>query len=160
MHGVGVPVSDSPSRLHGHHSLDRVAEMVTTAASVTNRTSLGMNRMIGTEAGLSVQTEGTMVRLLNQRSADSLPNFSFSCPPFISIDQLDKAPLISEAYIYLLRAQFLDSLFDGPRGILSQLAFHKTICVFNRTHAYTGPSRPYDAPQDRGSPRYELCARC
>ena len=34
---------------------------------------IGINRMIGTEADLSVQTEGTMVRLPNQRSADSLP---------------------------------------------------------------------------------------
>ena len=34
---------------------------------------VGMNRVIGTEVGQSVQTEGTMVRLPNQRSADSLP---------------------------------------------------------------------------------------
>jgi hypothetical protein len=77
---------------------------------------VGMNRMIGTEAGLSVQTEGTMVRLPNQHSADWLPNFSFSCPLFISINRLDKAPLISEAHIYFLRAQFLVSLFDGLEG--------------------------------------------
>ena len=43
---------------------------------------IGINRMIGTEADLSVQTEGTMVRLPNQRSADRLPNVSFSCPHF------------------------------------------------------------------------------
>ena len=74
-----------------------------------------MNRMIGTEAGLSMQTEGTMVRLPNQHTADTLPIFYFSCPLFISIDRLDKAPLISEAHIYH-RAQFPVSLFDGLEG--------------------------------------------
>ena len=134
MYGVGVPVSDSQSRLHGHHSLDRVAEMMATAASVTNRTSLGMNRMIGTEAGLSVQTEGTMVRLLNQRSADSLPNFSFSCPLFISIDRLDKAPLISEVHIYPQSA-ISHLTFRWPRGVYFQHSRPKTICGFNGTSA-------------------------
>jgi hypothetical protein len=53
MHGVGVPASDSQSHLHSHHSLDSVAEMVATAASATVSNVVGM---IGTEAGLSVQT--------------------------------------------------------------------------------------------------------
>jgi hypothetical protein len=49
MHGVGIPVSDSQSRLHGHHSLNSVAEMVTTAASAMVSNS--------TKAGLSVQLQ-------------------------------------------------------------------------------------------------------
>ena len=53
MHGVGVPASDSQSHLHSHHSLDSVAEMMATAASATVSNVVGM---IGTEAGLSVQT--------------------------------------------------------------------------------------------------------
>ena len=53
MHGVGVPASDSQSHLHSPHSLDSVAEMVATAASATMSNVVGM---IGTEAGLSVQT--------------------------------------------------------------------------------------------------------
>jgi hypothetical protein len=53
MHGVGVPASESQSHLHSHHSLDSVAEMVVTAASVTVSNLVGM---VGTEAGLSVQT--------------------------------------------------------------------------------------------------------
>ncbi len=53
MHGVGVPASDSQSHLHSPHSLDSVAEMVATAASATVSNVVGM---IGTEAGLSVQT--------------------------------------------------------------------------------------------------------
>ena len=57
---------------------------------------IGMNRMIGTKAGLSVQTEGTMVRLPNQRSADSLPKFFFPFPVlFLS------APIDSTRHRYL-----------------------------------------------------------
>ena len=100
-----------------------------------------MNQMIGTEAGLSVQTEGTMVRFPNQRSADRLPNVSFSCPLFISIDRLDKAPLISETHIYLLGVQFLFSLFDDLEGhtfntLVAQKSFAGSTdpCV-RRTHS-------------------------
>ena len=35
MHGVGIPVGNSQSRLHSHHSWDSVAEMVAVAASAT-----------------------------------------------------------------------------------------------------------------------------
>jgi hypothetical protein len=59
MHGVGVPVSDSQSHLHSHHSLDSVAEMVATAASATVSNVVGM---IGTEAGLSVETAAMRVQ--------------------------------------------------------------------------------------------------
>jgi hypothetical protein len=59
MHGVGVPASDSQPHLHGHHSLDSVAEMVATAASATVSNVVGM---MGTEAGLSVQTAAMKVQ--------------------------------------------------------------------------------------------------
>jgi protein MON2 len=59
MHGVGVPASDSLTHLHSHHSLDTVAEMVATAASATVSNVVGM---IGTEAGLSVQTAAMKVQ--------------------------------------------------------------------------------------------------
>ena len=59
MHGVGVPASDSQSHLHSPHSLDSVAEMVATAASATVSNVVGM---IGTEAGLSVQTAAMKVQ--------------------------------------------------------------------------------------------------
>jgi hypothetical protein len=76
--------------------------------------------MIGTEAGLSVQTaainESAMVRFSDQRPADRLPTISFHCPLSVSIDQHDKAPLILEAYIYLLGVQSLVSLSDGFAG--------------------------------------------
>ena len=52
MQGVGVPPSDSLSYSHSH-SLDSVAEMVATAASATVSNVVGM---IGTEAGLSLQS--------------------------------------------------------------------------------------------------------
>jgi hypothetical protein len=94
---VGIPVSDSQSHLHSHHSLDSVAEMVATANSATMSNFLGM---IDTEAGLSVQTTGksAMVRLPDQRSADRRLTFSRHCLS-VSIDPLDKvdAPLIPEA---------------------------------------------------------------
>jgi hypothetical protein len=59
MHGVGIPASGSQSHLHGHHSLDSVAEMVATANSATVSNDFGMT---GTEAGLSVQTTGMKVQ--------------------------------------------------------------------------------------------------
>ncbi|KAF8495998.1 hypothetical protein F5888DRAFT_516838 [Russula emetica] len=65
MHGVAVPVSDSQSHLHSHHSLDSVAEMVATAASATVSNVVGM---IGTEAGLSVQTAAMKVQCIDQLS--------------------------------------------------------------------------------------------
>jgi hypothetical protein len=58
MQGVGVPTSDSLSYSHSH-SLDSVAEMVATAASATVSNVVGM---IGTEAGLSVQSAAMKVQ--------------------------------------------------------------------------------------------------
>ena len=59
MHGVGVSAGDSQSHLHSHHSLDSVVEIVVTAASATVSNVIGM---IGTEAGLSVQTAAMKVQ--------------------------------------------------------------------------------------------------
>ncbi len=52
MQGIGVPTSNSLLYSHSH-SLDSIAEMVVTAASVTMSNVMGM---VGTEAGLSVQS--------------------------------------------------------------------------------------------------------
>jgi hypothetical protein len=65
MHGVGVPASDSQSHLHSHHSLDSVAEMVTTAVSATVSNVVGM---IGTEVGLSMQNAAMKVQWCVSRS--------------------------------------------------------------------------------------------
>ena len=77
MHGVGIPVSDSQSHLHSPHSLDSVAEMVATAASATVSNVVGM---IGTEAGLSVQTATMKVQwcVSSRRSAEKPPTLPSS----------------------------------------------------------------------------------
>ena len=53
MHGVGEHANDSRSHLIATNSLNSITEMVSTAASATVSNVVGM---IGTEAGLSVQT--------------------------------------------------------------------------------------------------------
>ena len=58
MQVVGVPASDSLPYSHSH-SLDTVAEMVATAASATVSNVVGM---MGTEAGLSVQSAAMKVQ--------------------------------------------------------------------------------------------------
>jgi hypothetical protein len=68
MQGLGVPSSDSLSYSHSH-SLDSVAEMVATAASATVSNVVGM---IGTEAGLSVQTAAMKVQWCVPSPADFL----------------------------------------------------------------------------------------
>jgi hypothetical protein len=75
MHGVGVSASDSQSHIHSHHSLDSVAEMVATAASATVSNVVGM---IGTEAGLSVETATMKVQWCVSR----IDGLSTSCQPF------------------------------------------------------------------------------
>jgi hypothetical protein len=64
-HEVGVTGSDSQSHLQTHRSLDNIAEMVVTAV-VSN-----VVRMIGTQAGLSVQTAATKVQWCVSRSVFS-----------------------------------------------------------------------------------------
>ena len=77
MHSVGAPASDSQLHLLlSHYSLDSVAEMVVTGASVTASNVVGM---IDTEAGLSVQTATMKAQWYvppNRRSADKLPTLS------------------------------------------------------------------------------------
>ena len=113
-HEVGVPASDSQSYLQSHRSLDNTAEMVVTAM-VSN-----VVRMIGTRAGLSVQTAATKVQWCVSRSMffDKWPTFSHHFLLSISIDQLDKtdAPLIPEAYINILGMQYPVSFFNGLTG--------------------------------------------
>jgi hypothetical protein len=124
MHGVGVPASDSQSHLHSPHSLDSVAEMVATAASATVSNVVGM---IGSEAGLSVQTSTMKV----QWCVFPIEVMPISCQPSlvtvllffnsVNIDQLDKAdaPLIPEAYIYLFGVHASSHFPTVSQGILS-----------------------------------------
>ena len=141
MHGVGVPASDSQSHLHSPHSLDSVAEMVATAASATVSNVVGM---IGTEAGLSVETAAMKVQWcvssINVLPTSSQP-FPLTILIFVSIDQLDKAdaPLIPEAYIYLLGVQCLVSLSDGFAGYIFPL--YNTLAVQKPPAGSTEPVR-------------------
>ena len=82
-----------------------------------------------------------MVRLSNQRSSDSLLTFPLRCLLFVSIDQLDKAdaPLIPEAYIYLLGMQCLVSLSDGLAGYIFPL--YNTLAVQKPPAGSTEPVR-------------------
>ncbi|KAF8500785.1 hypothetical protein F5888DRAFT_1793216 [Russula emetica] len=129
MHGVGVPMSDSQSHLHGHHNLDRVAEMVVTVASATVSNVIGV---ISTDAGLSVQTAAMKVQC---------------------IDQLDKAdaPLIPEAYIYLLGVQCIVSLSDGLAGhtfpFYNTLAVQKPPAGSSEPVRASGPLNPTTLPE-------------
>jgi hypothetical protein len=97
-------------------------------ASATVSNAVGM---IGTEAGLSVQTAAMKLQWCVSPT-NILPT---GCQPFpvtvlsISIDQLDKAdaPLIPEAYIYLLGMRCLVSLSDGLAGYIFPL--YNTLAV-------------------------------
>jgi hypothetical protein len=84
-----------------------------------------------------------MVRLPNRCSADKMPTFSRHCLLSVSIDQLDKAdaPLIPEAYIYLLGVQCLVSLSDGLAGYTFPL--YNTLAVQKPP---TGSTEPVRAP--------------
>ena len=107
-----------------------------------------MNQMIGTEAGLGVQTEGTMVRLPNQFLQTACQTFPFPVLFFfISIDRLDKAPLISEAHIYLLRVQFPVSLFDGLGEYTFTLVFQKPSACSTEPARTLGPVDPMTLPE-------------
>ncbi|KAF8495992.1 hypothetical protein F5888DRAFT_1907591 [Russula emetica] len=137
MHGVGVPASDSQSHLDSHHSLDSVAEMVATAASATVSNVVGM---IGTEAGLSVQTAAmkvqwcvsTIIILPTHRSARHCRQ----------LDDKADAPLIPEAYIYLLGVQCLVSLPDGLAGYT--FPFFNTLAVQKPPAELVHPPGPLD----------------
>jgi hypothetical protein len=103
-----------------------------------------------------------MVRLPNRRSADKLPTFPRYCLLSLSIDQLDKAdaPLIPEAYIYLLGVQCLVSLSDGLAGYAFPLFNTLAVQKPPAERACTGRTRPYYAARNRASPgRATNCAR-
>ena len=122
--------------------------------------TVGMNRMIGTEAGPSVQTKGTMVRLPNNVLQTAWPNFSFSCPLLsASIDSTRHCSSLKHTYISSER-NFSSHFAMAPRGILSTPSRSKTIRGFNGARAYIGPTRSYDTPRGRVSPCYELFAQC
>ena len=112
--------------------------------------------------------ESAMVRLSDQRSADRLSTFSRRCLLSVSIDQLDDfkadAPLIPEAYTYLLAVQCLDSLSDGLAGYTFPL--YNTLAVQKPPTGSTGPARApeptrfYYVTRSRASPGQATnCAR-
>ena len=74
MHEGGVPASDSQSDLHGCHSLDSVVGIVAMAASATVSIVVGM---IGTGAGLGVQTAAMEVQWCVSRSMFCRPATNF-----------------------------------------------------------------------------------
>ena len=82
-----------------------------------------------------------MVRLPNRHFADKSPTFPRDCLLSVSIDQLDKAdaPLIPEAYIYLLGVQCLVSLSDGFAGYTFPL--YNTLAVQKPPAGSTEPVR-------------------
>ena len=87
-----------------------------------------------------MQIGGTMVRLPDQRSADGLPK------------HLSPQSAISRITFRWPRGGY----FQHPRGA-------KTVRGINGARAcaeLTRVTRPYEAPRNRGSPRYGLCARC
>ena len=94
-----------------------------------------------------------MVRLPNRCSADKLPTFSCHCLLSVSIDQLDKAdaPLIPEAYIYLLGVQCLVSLSDGLAGytfpLYNTLAVQKPPAGSMESVRAPGPLDPTTLPE-------------
>ncbi|KAN0113643.1 hypothetical protein V8E52_007569 [Russula decolorans] len=150
---VGVPANDSQSHLLSHHSLDSVPETVVTAASATVSNIVGM---IGTVAGLSVQTATMKVRC--------------HCLLSVSIDQLDKAdaPLILEAYILKYISLACNALSHSPtasRGIPSL----STTPSWSKNHPQVQPSPFVHRAQStllrcpkpsQPGPGYELYARC
>ncbi len=124
MHGVGVPASDLQPHLHSHHSLDTVAEMVATAASATVSNVVGM---IGTEAGLSVQTATMKVQW---------------CVSPINI--LSPLPFT----VFFLLA-LISSTRQMPRSSLRHTYISSAYNASYRARACTGPTRPYNASRDR-----------
>jgi hypothetical protein len=95
-----------------------------------------------------------MVRLPHRRSADKLPTVSRYCLLSVSIDQLDKAdaPLIPEAFIYLLGVQCLVSLSDGLARYTSPL--YNTIAV------QKPPAGSIEAPRARAHSTLLRCPTC
>jgi hypothetical protein len=96
MHGMCVFVIDFWSHVHGHRSLESIAEMVVMAASATVSTVVGI---IGNDAGLGRQSAAMEV----QWCVSPINVLMTFCQLFLSrsISIQGKAPLIPDAYIYL-----------------------------------------------------------
>jgi hypothetical protein len=98
-----------------------------------------------------------MVRLLEQRSANRRLTFSRHCLS-VSIDPLDKAdaPLIPEAYIYLLGVKCLFSLSDGLAGytfpLYNILAVQKPPVGSTEPVRAPGPLHPTTLPETEPAP--------
>lgn len=94
-----------------------------------------------------------MVRLPSQHSAGRLLTRICRCFLSVSIDQLDKAdaPLIPEAYIYLLGVQCLVSLSDGFAGytfpLYNTLAVQKPPAGSTESVRAPGPLDPTTLPE-------------
>jgi hypothetical protein len=156
---VGVPANDSQSHLLSHHSLDSVPETVVTAASATVSNIVGM---IGTVAGLSVQTATMKVRWYVS-PIDVLPT---SCQPFpvtvfflsVSISSTRQMRRSSwrRTYPSISPWRAMPCLtLRRPRGVYLPSLQHprgpKTTRRFNRARSCTGPSRPYYVARNRAS---------
>ena len=106
------------------------------AASTTVSNVLGMTY---TEAGqrANCSNESPMVRLPDQHSADGLPTFYRPYLVSVSVDHLDNtdAPLIPDAYMYLLGVQSLVSLSDGPARYTSSTTHSRS-----KNHPQVQPS--------------------
>lgn len=167
MHGVGVPASDSQSHIHSPHSLDSVAEMVATAASATVSNVVGM---IGTEAGLSVETAAMKVQWCVS-STNVLPTSFQTFPVAVlfllaSISSTRQMLRSSRRRIYISLAcnasshsptasRGIPSLSTTPSRSKNHLRVHPSPCVHQALSTllrYPKPSQP--------EPGYKLCARC
>ena len=167
MHGVGVHASDSQSHLHSPHSLDSVAEMVATAASATVSNIVGM---IGTEAGLSVQT-ATMKVQWCVSPVDALPTSRQPFPVTIffllaSISSTRQMRRLSQKRKYISFAFNASSLSPTASRGLPSLS---TTPSWSKNHPRVQPSKfVHQAPStllhcpksSQPGPGYKLCARC
>ena len=107
----------SQSHLHGHHSLDSIAEIVATATSATMPNIVRDDWHRGRPERANYSKESAMVRL----HINSLP---IGCQPFsvvvffllASISSTRRMRRIPEVYIHLLGMQCLVSLSDSFAG--------------------------------------------
>jgi hypothetical protein len=130
--------------LHGHHSLDSVAEIVATAASATVLNVVGDDWHIGRLERANCSNEGAMLCL----RIDFLP---IDCQPFsvavlflLVIDQLDKASAPHPGGVHTSPWRAIPRLtLRRPRGVyLPSLPDYHA-----RARACTVPTRPYTSPE-------------
>jgi len=152
MPGVGVPAGDSMPYSHSH-SLDCAAEVVATAASATVSKVI---RMIGIEAGLSVQNAAMKMQwrgLLPSLSPSRRHQFLVIAPA--SLTRPTRRPFLKGTYTSSVYNASSRSA-TAPQGT----RFPSTIPPQSRSPppdrwspALTGPPRPVDATRIRARSR-------